>query len=237
MVELDSEVAALWRVILSDQAGELIARIRSFRLCRNTVIQTLAAEDDDAVSTAFRCLLKNRVQRGGILAPGAGLLKAGENGKGLASRWYPETFVKRIEKIQALRKRITFLEGNGLKTIGSFAAKERVAFFIDPPYFTNGRGPGERLYRHSEVGCANLFSALAKTSGPCLVSYHNSRPIRALAESHGFSCRNVRMKTAHHRIRNELLIFKPPTLKPAISSSTSVSISTRRPARTELVAA
>jgi DNA adenine methylase len=129
------------------------------------------------------------------------------------------------------------LEGNGLKTIESFATKERAAFFVDPPYFTNGRGPGERLYRHNEVNHANLFSVLAKTSGPCFVTYHNSRPIRALAESHGFSCRNVRMKTTHHRIRNELLIFKPLTLKPVISSSTSVSVSTRRSAKTELVAA
>jgi DNA adenine methylase len=237
MVELDSEVAALWRVILSDQAEELVARIRSFRLRRNAVIQTLADENDDAVFTAFRCLLKNRVQRGGILAPGAGLLKAGENGKGLASRWYPETFVNRIERIQALPKRITFLEGNGLKTIESFAANEHAAFFVDPPYFTNGRGPGERLYRHNEVNHANLFSVLAKISGPCLVTYHNSRPIRALAESHGFSCRNVRMKTTHHRLRNELLIFKPPTRKSVISSSASVSISTRQPASTKLVTA
>jgi DNA adenine methylase len=237
MVELDSEVAALWRVILSDQAGELTTRIRSFRLRRNAVIQTLAAEDDDAVSIAFRCLLKNRVQRGGILAPGAGLLKTGENGKGLTSRWYPETFTERIEKIQALRKRITFLEGDGLNIIASFAAEERAAFFVDPPYFANGRGPGERLYRHNEVNHANLFSALAKTCGPCLVTYHNSRPIRALAESHGFSCRNVRMKTTHHRIRNELLISKSSTRKPVISSSTSVSISARKHANTKLVTA
>ena len=213
MIELDPEVAALWRVILGGQAAELVARIRSFRLRRNAVIQTLADDNKEEVVTAFRCLLKNRVHRGGILAPGAGLLKNGENGKGLSSRWYPETIAARIEKIQLFRSRISFSEGNGLNTIAAFAAEERAAFFVDPPYFTNGRGPGQRLYRHNEVDHSNLFSALAKSCGPCLITYHNSRPIRVLAESHGFSCRNVRMKTTHHRIRNELLIFKPSMLK------------------------
>jgi DNA adenine methylase len=215
MVELDPEVAALWRVILGGRAAELVARIRSFRLRRNAVIQTLADDNNDEVATAFRCLLKNRVHRGGILAPGAGLLKEGENGKGLSSRWYPETLAARIEKIQFFRGRISFSEGDALNTIALFAAEERAAFFIDPPYFANGRGPGQRLYRHNDVDHSNLFSALAKSRGPCLITYHNSRTIRVLAESHGFSCRNVRMKTTHHRIRNELLIFKPSKLKPA----------------------
>lgn len=44
-----------------------------------------------SVTTAFQTILRNRINRGGILAPGAGRIKNGESGKGKKSRWYPDT--------------------------------------------------------------------------------------------------------------------------------------------------
>lgn len=49
------------------------------------------------------------------MAPGAGLLNYGEAGKGIHSRWYPETLAKRIESIYALRKKLTFIHEDGLQ--------------------------------------------------------------------------------------------------------------------------
>jgi len=51
----------------------------------------LAKEADTTRDLAFQTILRNRVNRGGILVDGAGRVKHGENGKGLTSRWYPET--------------------------------------------------------------------------------------------------------------------------------------------------
>ena len=96
---------------------------------------------------AFRTILKNKVNRGGILAPGAGLQKFGENGKGLMSRWYPATLQKRIEGIQTVRSKMKFIEGDGLEVLRLRANIESVdsAFFIDPPYTVSGKRAGSRL--------------------------------------------------------------------------------------------
>jgi len=54
--------------------------------------------------------VKNRVNRGGILAPGAGMIKQGEKGKGLKSRWYPETLKRRILLLKYAIALLLFLE-------------------------------------------------------------------------------------------------------------------------------
>ena len=52
----------------------------------------------------------NRTRRGGILAPGASLNRTGENGKGIASRWYPETIIDRLNEIENHAARIGFVK-------------------------------------------------------------------------------------------------------------------------------
>jgi hypothetical protein len=53
--------------------------------------RAIAQADESLESLAFATIIKNRVNRGGILANGASFIKNGENGKGITSRWYPET--------------------------------------------------------------------------------------------------------------------------------------------------
>jgi DNA adenine methylase len=43
------------------------------------------------------------------------MLKYGENGNGILSRWYPETLSKRIQDLLAIRDRITFIGGDGIE--------------------------------------------------------------------------------------------------------------------------
>src|SRR5207247_1732355 len=62
-------------------------------------------------------ILKNRMSHGGLIAPGSGLLKEGESGKGLRSRWYPKTLTRRIKAIHALKNRITFRQANALRSL------------------------------------------------------------------------------------------------------------------------
>jgi hypothetical protein len=45
---------------------------------------------------------------------GSAPLKSGENGKGIASRWYPTTLARRIRNLIPLHDRITFIEGDAL---------------------------------------------------------------------------------------------------------------------------
>jgi DNA adenine methylase len=92
LVELDENVAAVWETILNGQADELIDRIGRFQISHESVRGVLDHAHGNLGERAFATIVRNRVQRGGILAPGASLMKRGENGRGLASRWYPRPY-------------------------------------------------------------------------------------------------------------------------------------------------
>ena len=208
LVELDPDVAAVWRAILGPTYAEFADRVRGFALTDDSAREALNQTEADLVSRAFRCLLRNRIQRGGIMAPGAGFLKRGEDDKGISSRWYPETLAKRIERIHALRSKITFREGDGLTMLKSFAKQHHVAAFVDPPYTANGKGAGVRLYRHHEVDSAKLFKIAKQFSGPMIITYHRSVIVRKQAEAVAIKCRTVDVRTAHSVKRRELIMFK-----------------------------
>lgn len=134
------------------------------------------------------------MNRGGILAPGAGLLKHGEKGKGLLSRWYPTTLKKRIEHIARIRDRITFIHGNGIEIMQKYIDTPDAVFFIDPPYTVAGKKAGKRLYTHSELNHTQLFKITQKLQGDFLMTYDNIEEVRILAQSHNFEARTIPMR-------------------------------------------
>ena len=164
--------------------------------------------DGDVISIAFRCLLRNRVQRGGILSPSAGLLRKGEDGHGLKSRWYPETLAKRIATVNGMRKRIRFIEGDALTVIAEHQTDQKCALFVDPPYTANGKGPGVRLYRYAEIDHERLLKLLSETTGACFVTYHPTAPVRRIGEKLGFKVSTTGMRTTHHVHRREFVLTK-----------------------------
>jgi DNA adenine methylase len=202
MVERDEDVAAAWQIILSKDANWLADRITSFEVTEESV---KAIFEKKAVSTrerAFAAILKNRVHHGGILAPGAGLLKYGENGKGVLSRWYPQTLKKRILAISLVKDRIDFIEGDGLKVMAENTNRKDVMFFIDPPYIKAGK----RLYKYSAIDHEALFELTARCAGDFLMTYDDASEIRALAKCFCFEVKTVTMKSTHHEKKMELLI-------------------------------
>jgi DNA adenine methylase len=136
------------------------------------------------------------------MAPGAGLVKQGENNRGLFSRWYPRTLARRIRDIGTVRQYISFYSGDGFDLIRDYAADKTVAFYVDPPYTKAAR----RLYRHWQVDHEALFRELARAKGDFLMSYDNTPEIRELAANFGLQYRTVMMKNTHHTKMAELLI-------------------------------
>ena len=117
MVELDADVAAVWKTVLSHEASWLANKIAVFELTSENVQAELASCPASLQEKAFQTILRNRVNHGGILAPGSGKLKHGENGKGLASRWYPQTLKTRIVNIATVADKICFVHGDGLAAL------------------------------------------------------------------------------------------------------------------------
>ena len=208
MVELDDEVAAVWKAVLGEEANWLSRRIGNFGLTEDAVTQVLNSQPDPLREKAFRTIVRNRVNRGGILAPGAGIQKSGENGKGLKSRWYPTTLQKRIEGIQRASHKMTFIEGDGVEILNSLAdvgAPDSV-YFIDPPYTVSGKRAGSRLYKHSEIDHERLFHITSRLEGDFLITYDNCPEVQHLAAKHQLDTLPIAMKNTHHAEMTELLI-------------------------------
>lgn len=209
MVERDEEVAAVWRVILQQPGGGewLANRIIHFDLTPDSAQEVLCKPEPSLRETAFRTLLKNRINHGGILAPGVGILKHGENGKGIKSRWYPETLQRRILDIATQRDNIQFIEGDGVQVLVENANRADTVFFIDPPYTVGkGKRAGSRLYTHSELDHEELFRITSTIEGDFLMTYDNAEEVLELAKRFGFDTRTVSMKNTHHAEMSELLI-------------------------------
>ena len=206
LVELDEQVAAVWKTILSDDNEWLVRRIMSFGLTESHVRAELASKSSSTRQIAFQTILKNRTFHGGILAPGSSLVKHGENGKGLRSRWYPETLARRISDIGRIRERITFVEGDGMVVMREYANWKRAAFFIDPPYTAAGKKAGARLYARHSLDHETLFATAQHLAGDFLMTYDNANEVTVFADKFGFQTQTIAMKNTHHARMDELLI-------------------------------
>lgn len=206
LVEIDEDVGAVWKTILNGEAEWLANRIQTFPFSAEAVDEVLDEAPSSLRAHAFQTILRNRISRGGILAPGSGRIKRGENGRGLASRWYPDTLAKRIRAIAHMAHRIQFIQDDGLKIMEAFAEDASACFFIDPPYTAAGKKAGARLYRHSEIDHEALFEIASNVSGDFLMTYDNAEGIHAMAQRHHFETFAIPMKNTHHAKMTELLI-------------------------------
>lgn len=222
LVEKDPDVAAVWKAILYGQDEWLAKEIERFEVNKKTVLNILNQSAESVRQRAFATILRNRVQRGGIMAVGAGLVKNGENGRGLISRWYPETLAKRIRAIAAIRDRFSFVEGDGVEVIKQYADEDGAAFFVDPPYTVASR----RLYAHWQVDHRSLFALLSKVRGDVLFTYDHTREIVGLAKEFRFEIQPIAMKNTHHARMTELLVgknldwFRTAQASPGLNSQT-----------------
>ena len=209
MVELDEGVAAVWKTVLDQKDAEWLGeKITSYELTRDGCEKDIALSPNSIRERAFLTILRNRVCRGGIMAPGAGFIEYGENGKGVHSRWYPQTLKRRISEIAHLRNRIRFIHGDAFEVMKQYSECENAIFFIDPPYTASKKKAGSRLYNHFAVDHARLFREAASVRGEVLLTYDNAEEITELAESVGMQTKAIPMKNNHHAEMTELLIGK-----------------------------
>lgn len=208
MVELDEDIAAVWQAVVDGHAKWLAQRILAFDLTVESVVAEISRQPMSIRERAFQTILKNRTYHGGILAEGSGLLKYGENGKGIRSRWYQATLAKRFENLDLVRNRIDFRLADGLQIIEEYALDPHSVFFVDPPYTAGGKRAGKRLYRHFELDHEKLFQICEEIKGDFVLTYDNSPEVRELARRHGFQMRLIPMKNTHHAEMTELVIGK-----------------------------
>ncbi len=208
MVELDDRVASVWETIIGRETDRLIERIRTFSMTKANVLDALSRAPETIYEAAFQAILQNRTNHGGIMAPGAGLIQSGENGKGIGSRWYPKTLCRRIQDIKVLRERLEFNRGDGIAAIREYRDNPDAAFFVDPPYSAAGKKAGRRLYTHNQIDHELLFATMQGVRGNFLMTYDDCVELRHMAVSYGFDYESIPMKNTHNARMNELLIAR-----------------------------
>lgn len=202
MVELDNDMAAAWETILSDDYQWLINQISSFIVTPDNINKTIERAANGRKELALSTIVRNRTNHGGILAKGSGMIKTGENGRGLSSRWYPGTLVRRIIDVNRLSDKITFVHGDAFDVMEEKLNDENAFFFIDPPYTIAGR----RLYNHFNVDHRRIFELVSRMRGHFLLTYDDTAEVREWAEDYGLSYITIPMQTTHLIKKEELLI-------------------------------
>jgi DNA adenine methylase len=208
MVELDENVSAVWKSILGKDNAKLAKLILDFSFNRENVEEILEKSVRNTLQKAFQTIVKNRASHAGIMAPGSGLTKNGESGKGLGSRWYPETLAKRILEIQSVQEKIQFVEGSAFDVLPSYTDSARNFVFVDPPYTAAGKKAGSRLYKHYELDHSKLMQLFANAKCEFLFTYDDSEDLRKMAARLGYKSALIAMKNSHHAKMTELLIGK-----------------------------
>ena len=202
MVELDNDMAATWETILSDDHKWLTSQIANFKVTVESINGVIARSSEGVKELALSTIVRNRTNHGGILARGSGLIKSGEKGKGLGSRWYPETLIKRITDVNRMRERITFVHGDAFDYMEKLIDDTNAFFFIDPPYTVAGR----RLYTHFEVDHHRIFDIASRIKGHFLLTYDDTPEVRKWAEEFNLPYMTIPMQTTHIITKEELLI-------------------------------
>lgn len=208
MIEKDRDVAAFWRSAF-DSGTTLREWIGTFEPTYENLDKLVDRVPRTVEEHGFRTLVLNRTRRGGILAPGASFSRTGENGKGIASRWYPETLTSRLSAISDYADSLSFLEGDGMKILPILLEGwgRRAAVFLDPPYTASGgKRAGSRLYQHSEIDHAALFSMLDAHDTNFLMTYDAAPEVVDLVRRYDFEAVSLTMKNTHHNRMPELVI-------------------------------
>lgn len=205
LCERDPDISNLWQYMLDD-AEELARRVESFAATSENVNRVFADAGSTGMDAAFRTLLRNRVSRGGILAKGASVMKEGENGQGIFSRWYADTLAARIRAIGNQAERFDFFQGDGVSLVELCRHNDSAAFFIDPPYTAAGKQAGRRLYTYNEIDHDDLFERMSRVRGVFMMTYDENPDVIDMARKRGFYLARVPMKNTHHVVMYELLI-------------------------------
>lgn len=208
MVELDQQVASVWTTVLSDDYEWLIDRIGEFVPTPHSVRELLSDSKGETRELAFKTIVRNRTSHGGVLAPGGGFIKQGENNKGIASRWYSKTLQKRILAIHQLKDKIEFIHGDGLEVMQSFMSDESAVLFVDPPYTAPGKMAGSRLYTHWDVDHEEIFRIASYGKADMLLTYDNEPGSKHLAKKYDLQTNEIAMQNTHLAKMKELLISR-----------------------------
>ncbi len=193
LVEKDPRIACLLKGIRDD--AELADRYASFECTRPNVEELLHNE-----RSAFRYLVQSRCSNRAKFDGGLRTT--------IDERWCRDMVVRNIRLVQAIRERITVIEGDGFEVMPLYAGNQDAGCFADPPYSADPSSKGHTVFLHHKLNHRKLFSLMASWQGSWLLTEDNSRKTRRLALCYRFTSKRFLMNTSDNKKKHELVIWR-----------------------------
>lgn len=180
--DVNRSVHAFWHCVLH-HSDDLCKRIRKTRISmtewhRQREIQDLV--DVEPLDLAFSTFFLNRTNRSGIIRGGVIGGKKQDGDWKLNARYNKADLISRIERIAALKSRISLYQYDAVDFISNAIPEmpSRTLVYLDPPYYVKGKGLYEDHYAHEDH--AHIAKLVPSIRQPWVVSYDNVEPIRKL---------------------------------------------------------
>jgi DNA adenine methylase len=172
--DLDMDIASFWRVVVSDEVGELCERLR-IRPTIDAFYQIRAQKLSSALDRAFRVIFLNRTAFSGLWHnnPIGGRMQASRFR--VFTNWTGQKMVDEIWEAHRLLKGRTVV--TSVDGAGYVRAHPQSPKYLDPPYFHAGAG----LYRMQMTLAGHLgLAAALRNSGKWILSYDDCPGVREL---------------------------------------------------------
>jgi DNA adenine methylase len=180
--DINRSIHAFWDTVLND-TEPLCRRIRDTRVSVAEWRRQRAVQSDASASMgelAFSTFFLNRTNRSGIIGGGiiGGKQQTGQ--WGLDARYNKSNLIRRIQRIAAIRHRITLYRRDAADLIVNVlpALSERCFVYLDPPYYAKGKELYEDHYNPSDH--KKIASLVRGIEQHWMVSYDNEPVIRRL---------------------------------------------------------
>lgn len=204
--DLDAGIYSFWNAIL-DNPERFIETMRSTPI---TIDEWFFQRDVHRVSTepsfelGFATFFLNRTNRSGVIKGGVigGVDQTGEYKMGC--RYNVEDLAGKITRIGRYRDDIELHQLDGEKFLKDVDARDRVVFFIDPPYYLKGSG----LYTNFYVAADHqrLAATIHDLENPWVLTYDNTPHITRLYPHHCQHTFGLNYSAGVKRVGTELMV-------------------------------
>ncbi len=206
--DLDKSIFAFWHTILSraedfcNWIEEVEITIENWNIYKEIQQYADQVEEFELAKSTF---FLNRTNISGIIKGG---VIGGQNQQGkykIDARFNKTNLIKRIQRIHAIRNRITVSNLDGVAFIEKLnKRRENIFIYLDPPYYQKGA----ELYMnyHSDKDHQKLAKHVRGIKKKWMISYDNQEFILSLYNDY----RKVSYKlsqSASNRIGDEILMF------------------------------
>ncbi|WP_434107947.1 DNA adenine methylase [Paraburkholderia caffeinilytica] len=215
--ELDPLLYSFWKTVFSNPS-KLIRRIKKTEITLNTwhklrPLLELDAPDESQLDTlAFAALFFNRTNFSGVIHSGPIGGQTQSSDYSIDCRFNRDELVERIEALSTLGPKFDVQHSDALEVIKRQRNKRSVLFYVDPPYYLQGK----KLYRYNYRlnGHVALAEALHKAKFPWLLSYDRHDVIENLYEDFHNVDQEFRYSSRVSKKESELLITNVELVHP-----------------------